>query len=469
MPLSDAFSGWNLPAFGVRAPVGGDAPLDPDDGARTRGALDHLGYRRKGTGDDPAALLDDLRDFQTDNGLDVDGLMNPGGPTEAALGVALARVGATDADTPVVPKGDTTERALRSLQETPRYPGDPGLRDHVTRQYEKAYPGPVRRDAAGAMLRPVAAVTPDAIAPYDPKGALRRRQAARHGTAGTRKLDLSDYTDGADAALPPEAESAKIRAYFAQAEEFRPQVEAWAREIHPSLETGKAEDFFAGMARIDALPEEKRRLLPFETAILHDVYRQTLGSGDTEAARQKAYEAGMNVGGLRYLDQAAWGAMKRAYYEGRAGLNVISGETVDATAYDGDMRADIPEGYRNSRWVKVTDGTVDAGLDLGTSLLPYGAGAIVGGVRGAGRGALQAAREGGDAAAQREAAVLRGAANMVPGVGRGRTAKIVGNTEESAWRRWWRFLSDRYTQAVADKGAEAAIGGTLATKPRTPK
>jgi hypothetical protein len=75
-------------------------------------------------------MLDDLRDFQRDNGLKVDGLMNPGGPTEKTIGDKLTE--ADPADVPAFPRGVLAQRrAARTAGagkfDPADYTGDTGI------------------------------------------------------------------------------------------------------------------------------------------------------------------------------------------------------------------------------------------------------------------------------------------------------------------------------------------------------
>ncbi|NVJ90810.1 MAG: hypothetical protein HWE34_04090 [Methylocystaceae bacterium] len=78
------------------------------------------------------------------------------------------------AQTAIVPKGNTTQQALMSLMQDPRYndKNDTRLREHVVKQFERAYPGEVQYDETGKMVQPTAVITPDQIEAFDPDGAL---------------------------------------------------------------------------------------------------------------------------------------------------------------------------------------------------------------------------------------------------------------------------------------------------------
>lgn len=88
-----------LPAFSLRKAIGPNDILDPDDVFRTKDALGRLGhYVAPEGGLDPwpdPDLIEALKSFQRKSNLRVDGTMNPGGPTAAALGASLDRLGMT--------------------------------------------------------------------------------------------------------------------------------------------------------------------------------------------------------------------------------------------------------------------------------------------------------------------------------------------------------------------------------------
>lgn len=83
-----------MPAsFKPRGPVGPSYNLDEEDILRTKSALHGLGhYKAPASGLTPYAdseMFDAIRSFQQGNGLKVDGLMKPDGPTARTLGHAL--------------------------------------------------------------------------------------------------------------------------------------------------------------------------------------------------------------------------------------------------------------------------------------------------------------------------------------------------------------------------------------------
>lgn len=78
----------------LRAALSPDHLAEPDDILDTKKTLMALGYYRPVDGTEPGAWVDTdlfngIRQFQRDNGLKVDALMRPGGPTEQAMNAVL--------------------------------------------------------------------------------------------------------------------------------------------------------------------------------------------------------------------------------------------------------------------------------------------------------------------------------------------------------------------------------------------
>lgn len=78
----------------LRAALSPDHLAEPDDILDTKKTLMALGYYQPLDGDPPGAWVDNdlfsgIRQFQRDNGLKVDALMRPGGPTEQTMNAAL--------------------------------------------------------------------------------------------------------------------------------------------------------------------------------------------------------------------------------------------------------------------------------------------------------------------------------------------------------------------------------------------
>jgi hypothetical protein len=367
MSLFETISDWNLPWFGVGAAVGGDDPPQPADARRTRGALDLLGYRRDAEGDGQAGMLDDLRDFQRDNGLKVDGLMNPGGPTEKTLGDKLTE--ADPADVPAFPRGDTVDRRIRSLMEDPRYPDDARLRQHVERQFETAYPGEARFDESGRMEKPLAEITPAEVSPFDPRGVLAQRRAAR--TAGAGKFDPADYTGDTGISVPPEETTASVRDAFRAAKEKQDASDAWEKALLPDFAGGDRTAFEAAVRRLGELREQDAEAygrLSADTRAVHRAYEKSreayepikkkalelgLGTEEDLNARfdQEAFDVAMHVGALRNADSAIKEPLAEAVTRIGQAWELLSTGKVDAEKFDKmleDIRSSVPAGYRDS-------------------------------------------------------------------------------------------------------------------------
>ena len=81
--------------FSLNDIIGSSYPADPDDVLRTKKGLNCLGFYSapKEYGMTPwtdNGLFDGLKNFQRENGLAVDGIMKPGGPTQSLLGRRLS-------------------------------------------------------------------------------------------------------------------------------------------------------------------------------------------------------------------------------------------------------------------------------------------------------------------------------------------------------------------------------------------
>jgi hypothetical protein len=80
--------------FKLKRPMDEYTNVDPGDIVNAKQALRDLGYYQPPIGNTIGAwvdnkLFDGIRNFQRDNRLKVDGVMKPGGPTEAALNKSL--------------------------------------------------------------------------------------------------------------------------------------------------------------------------------------------------------------------------------------------------------------------------------------------------------------------------------------------------------------------------------------------
>lgn len=95
------FDGMN-DIFGVGNTISQSSNTQPDDVLKTKTALAQTGHYQVpdfGITDIPdMGMIDGLKGFQQDNGLKVDGVMKPGGPTETKLGETLANQGIGNMD-----------------------------------------------------------------------------------------------------------------------------------------------------------------------------------------------------------------------------------------------------------------------------------------------------------------------------------------------------------------------------------
>lgn len=276
MSFSDMFKGFK-DFFTVDNPVSSTSFGMSSDVVKTQNALGELGYFNEYTPD----IGEGLKSFQAEQGLKVDGLMNPGGETENALSQTLASQGIGNtgllakSDNPlssnvtvtkptsskpdqkswrasasfgelkkpkptpkakidpmtglvdplaqapkgkmptakqweevaklqkkktktaIVPEGKTVQQRISSMMFDPRYQdkNDTGLRDHVVKQFEKAYPGTLQFDETGKMVQPQPVIKPEQVEPYDPNGELKiQEQSYDQGQ--------TDYVQGISNELP---------------------------------------------------------------------------------------------------------------------------------------------------------------------------------------------------------------------------------------------------------------------------
>lgn len=94
--------------FSVGNTISQSSNTKPDDVFNTKNALAQTGYYKVpdfGITDTPdMGMIDGLKGFQQDNGLKVDGVMKPGGPTESKIGETLANTDLLAKKEPVKPK-----------------------------------------------------------------------------------------------------------------------------------------------------------------------------------------------------------------------------------------------------------------------------------------------------------------------------------------------------------------------------
>ncbi len=73
---------------------------------------------------------------------------------------------------PIIPTGKTVDERLKSMQRNPLYAdqNDRRLFNHVTREYQRAYPGEAQYDEFGKMKRPRPSIQPGQVRAFDPNG-----------------------------------------------------------------------------------------------------------------------------------------------------------------------------------------------------------------------------------------------------------------------------------------------------------
>lgn len=349
MEFSNFFKGIG-DFFSVGSPVSSSSDANSLDVLNTQNALADLGHFNAQTPD----IGEGLKSFQAENGLKVDGLMNPGGPTESALSETLANAGlsprdplaksdqplpphisvekkgdtgftasasfgpqnaetpkappkpkvqldpltglpdplakvskpkadmkkawddfykqkAETAKTALIPQGDTVQSRIQSMMTDKRYSDktDPRLRDHVSKQFERAYPGEVQYDETGRMVQPVAAIKPDEVEPFDPEGELR-------AVSEEDQVFTHSVSDGVD--------------------------------IQKELESGNSQKAFDVIARIRSESEEAYQALPAQTKDAFEGYIEQAQSSEPQHLhdpknREKAVGKGLGEGAVHYTEQ----------------------------------------------------------------------------------------------------------------------------------------------------------------------
>jgi len=227
--------------FRVGNTISQSSNTQSDDVLKTKSALAQTGDYQVpdfGITDIPdMGMIDGLKKFQQNNGLKVDGVMKPNGPTEAKLGETLSNQGITNNDlleaaklklkpkaskidlltglpevkmpklkkptakmwkqvaqrqkpkTAVLPEGKTVQQRITSMMQDKRYQDkqDTRLKDHIAQQFKKAFPGQVSYDPIGKMEQPQAAILPEEVEPFDPDGELNNK--------GNQRISTTEFSE----------------------------------------------------------------------------------------------------------------------------------------------------------------------------------------------------------------------------------------------------------------------------------
>ncbi len=203
MGVFDSFTNM----FQIGNTISRDANTNPDDVVKTKAALAQTGHYEVpsfGITEVPdTGMIDGLKKFQNDNGLKVDGVMKPDGPTATKIDETLTKQPSVINDplkpkvnkpqppkidpltgmpevkmpkvkTAIVPEGPTVRQRIQSMMSDKRYAdrNDDRLRNHVQQQFKKAFPGTLSYDETGKMVQPVPAIKPEQVEPFDPDGEL---------------------------------------------------------------------------------------------------------------------------------------------------------------------------------------------------------------------------------------------------------------------------------------------------------
>lgn len=397
--------------FNVGSTVSPSSDIKPDDVLKTKSALNTVGHYLIpdfGLSDTPdIKMIDGLKDFQANNGLKVDGVMKPGGPTEAALAQTLstqdyltadlerktepspasitaqtpkpdhtalyktpsptkqklpkldpitglqdplasspkgtmptkkqwqevAKVQQQKAKAALIPQGDTVEERLRSLMSDKRYNDrhDPSLRDHVQRQFQKAFPGQVNYDETGKMAQPTAAIHPDQVEAFDPEGELQTLAPLDKTESDTFTPVSTGVEKESFAYTVSDGTAERPTHYSSQNEEL----------IREKRYNGLEEDAFADMQNILLKDPEGFQKFSQENRAAYQAYQEKQRQywrpdrtvSEAEQVKRNAIEISRQAGAGSYILPEA----KRAFFNNAAdvahGAVVLSGgnqEQIDA-------------------------------------------------------------------------------------------------------------------------------------------
>ncbi len=376
---------------------------------------------------------------------------------------------------PIIPTGKTVDERLKSMQQNPLYADqdDRRLFNHVTREYQRAYPGEAQYDEFGKMKRPQPSIQPGQVRAFDPNGVLgKAKQPSLPGAmktvtkmpnlAGQKtssqmglgakyaipaidklpKLDKSliqpskapqqQFHDGHDdsgyvwakrpelakiatgqapsygPAADPDGDYSyldveqgvltdqqldSVRRNAHQLDQHAQAIEQQGRDLLPRMTNGKIQDFQSGIGHVDALEKndpDAYKNLPFETIVLHQTYKHSLGNNPTPEDMQNAYESAMDMGALQYADDSVRSALMQAYHEGKAGLMFTD---VDLKQIAKDTRIDAERGYAQSGTVQNIKAGTDIAVGIGSKFVPF-AGQAVDTARGIGQARIQGNKEG---------------------------------------------------------------------------
>jgi len=202
----------------------------------------------------------------------------------------------------IIPQGDTVEDRIRSLMSDKRYNDkhDPRLRNHVQKQFQKAYPGKVDYDETGKMSHPTPAIPPNQVEAFDPEGELQ-----------TLSYTVSDGT------------AERPTHYSAQNEEF----------IREKRYQGHEKDAFADMQNILLKDPQGFQKFSRENRAAYQAYQKKQRQhwrpdrtvDDVEQVKRNAIKASREAGAGSYILPEA----KRAFFNNATdvahGAVVLSG------------------------------------------------------------------------------------------------------------------------------------------------
>jgi len=472
---------------------------------------------------------------------------------------------------PIIPEGKTVDEQLRSFAQHPMYndPNDRSLFDHVTKEYQRAYPGNVQYDEFGKMLKPEPAISAADIQPFDPNGILGNSEfitleknldtkplhpehaivrgngpditdaipLSSEGGGNTAGGDNSsdnsgDSDDGGeigpgtgrgdfktqtkasskktepkncfawalrpklqknnmgtakdyDPSADPEGDFSyldeekgtftdeQLNTYKDNAHLIKQHADAiniQGQELLPSMTNGNPKSFQNSINHIDDLEKidpESYKNLPFETIVLHQTYKQSLGENPTPKDMQNAYRNAMNMGALQYADDGVRSALMQAYHEAKAGIPFVD---VDLKQIAEDTRINTEQGYQKSDTINAAKSMTDMAVGIGSKFIPYGGGVVLSAARGIGQARIQGAKEGWKTSEIAEAALLNAATGLIGGKAVSGTLKKAGlaTTGKYAAKSFKKRFAGAAIDLANDKVYEDAAKN-ITVKIRTPR
>jgi len=160
--------------------------------------------------------------------------------------------------TAILPEGETVQQRIASMMQHKRYQDkqDTKLKNHISQQFKKAFPGRISYDETGKKAQPKTMIMPEDIEPFDPNGELISKK-----NQGTSNAVSSDQLQNAVQEEP---------------------------EDQPQSEENGDTDFCRGLAR--SIEEERDFVKEFGTDVVSADYDIRQMEDDIETGKQDIEE-----------------------------------------------------------------------------------------------------------------------------------------------------------------------------------